>query len=133
MIHLEKDATGKFRHQITIGNNKIYSDLGSSLGGEETAPSPHDLFDSSLAACKAITLMMYAQRKAIPLESVSVDINRDDSKEKSGEYTLDLELTLNGNLTDEQKKLLLTVADKCPVHKLMTQASIHINTNLVSE
>jgi putative redox protein len=130
MVHLQKDSSGKFRQQITIGNNKMYADLGVNLGGDDSAPGPHDLFDSSLAACKAITLMMYAQRKGIPLESVNVDIDRDDSKEKLGEYTLNVSLQFLGDLTDEQKKLLLTVAEKCPVHKLMTQTTIHVNTSL---
>ena len=133
MIHLQKDSVGKFRQKICINNkHELFADVAIESGGEDSASQPHDIFDASLAACKAMTLMLYAQRANIPLEKVDVDIERDDSKEKSGEYSLNVTLHLVGNLTLEQKQKLMTISEKCPVHKLMTQTTININTQLAT-
>ena len=127
-IHLEKSETGRYRQTIRIDQHSIFSDAAVALGGEDSAPDPHDLYDASLAACKAMTLLMYAQRKKIALTSVDIDIERDNSREGKGIYVLNVSLTLNGDLTDEQRQSLGVIADKCPIHKLMTSVSTEINT-----
>ena len=133
MIHLQKDSVGKFRQKITVNNkHELFADVAISSGGEDSASQPHDIFDASLAACKAMTLMLYAQRANIPLEEVNVDIDRDDSNEKSGEYALNVTLSLIGDLTLEQKQKLLAISEKCPIYKLMTQTTIHVNTQLAT-
>src|SRR4051812_10566902 len=98
-VDLKKDATGKLRQRIQIGNHLLFADAPVNAGGDDSAPGPHDIFDASLAACKAITLMMVAQRKSIPLESVDVEVERDASQEAKGHYGLNVKLTLNGNLS----------------------------------
>jgi len=131
MIHLEKASSGKFLQKITIGQQLVYADLNLQAGGDDAAPGPHDLFDSALAACKALTVSLYAERKGIPLAGVKIDVIRDDSREKNGEYVLNVKLELLGELTIEQQQMLLKVAEKCPVHKLMMQSTISIHTELV--
>jgi putative redox protein len=101
------------------------------LGGDESAPDPHDLFDSSLAACTAITLTMYAKRKGMPLEAINIELERDNSKEKNGEYGLALKIEFVGDLTDEQKQQLMVIAGKCPIYKLMSQTTISISHSQV--
>ena len=73
---------------------------------------------------------MYAQKKDIPLTGVTVEIKHDAEQEQKGHYTLIVKLTLKGVLTDAQRQELRAVADKCPVHKLMTSAEIEIETHL---
>ena len=119
-----------FRHSLNIDNHELFTDLPKSLGGDDTAPSPHDYFDAALASCKALTLKLYAQRKGIPLTGVTVEVTRDDSEEQKGKYKLNVKLTLKGVLTDEQRDELHRVADRCPVHKLMTTAEVTIETKL---
>ncbi|MDN4503551.1 OsmC family protein [Alteromonadaceae bacterium BrNp21-10] len=119
-ISLQKSETGTYRQTIRIHQHTVFADVGLVLGGEDSAPDPHDLYDTSLAACKAITLLMFAKRKDIPLTSVDVDIERDNSQEAKGIYVLNVSLKLNGELTDEQRQLLAGIADKCPIQKLMT-------------
>ena len=127
-IHLEKSQSGRYRQTIRIDQHSIFSDADVALGGDDSAPDPHDLYDASLAACKAMTLLMYAQRKKIALTSVDIDIERDNSCEGKGVYVLNVSLTLNGDLTDEQRQSLGAIADKCPIHKLMTSVSTEVNT-----
>ena len=119
-----------FRHSIKIDDYELFTDVPKSAGGEGSAPSPHDYFDASLAACKALTLKMYAQKNDIPLTGVTVEIKHDAEQEQKGHYKLIVKLTLKGVLTDAQRQDLHKVADKCPVHKLMTSAEIEIETHL---
>ena len=119
-----------FRHSLNIDNHELFTDLPKSLGGDDTAPSPHDYFDAALASCKALTLKLYAQRKGIPLTGVTVEVTRDDSEEQKGKYHLNVKLTLKGVLTDQQRDELHRIADRCPIHKLMTTAEVSIETKL---
>ena len=131
MINLQKAGAGVYRQRLSINSHEWYADTSLALGGEDSAPEPHDLFDSSLAACTAITLQMYAKRKGIPLESINIALERDSSKERSGEYGLALTLELIGDLSDDQKQQLMTIATKCPIYKLMSQTEIHISHTLL--
>lgn len=116
--------------RISIGPHTLHSDVSVELGGEGSAPEPHDLFDAALGACKALTLALYAKQRGLPLEGLDVKLNRDDSQERQGIYRLDVELTLHGALDDAQRQQLLRVADKCPIHKLMTSSTVEVSTQL---
>ena len=119
-----------FRHSVNINNHELFTDLPKSLGGDDSAPSPHDYFDAALASCKALTVKLYAQKKDIPLTGVTVEVTHDSAEEQKGKYKLNVKLTLKGVLTDAQRDELHLVADKCPVHKLMTTAEVTIETKL---
>jgi len=122
--------TENFRHSVNINNHELFTDLPKTLGGDDSAPSPHDYFDAALASCKALTVKLYAQKKDIPLTGVTVEVTHDSTEEQKGKYKLNVKLTLKGVLTDEQRAELHRVADKCPVHKLMTTTEISIETRL---
>lgn len=128
----DSDNAGGFRHSLRVGAHQLYTDLPASLGGQDSAPSPHDYFDAALAACKALTLKLYAQRKGIPLTGLHVDVEHDAAQEQKGRYGIAVKLTLQGPLSDDQRQELLRIADRCPVHKLMTTADIDIATQLVA-
>ena len=101
---------------------------GPEAGGRDEAPSAHDYFDASLAACKSLTAVWYAKRNGIPLERVESQVERDASEERKGRYVLRVRLKFHGPLTDEQKKRLYDAVSRCPVHKLMTTTEIAIET-----
>jgi putative redox protein len=119
-------------HRIEIGAHTLHTDVSEELGGTDAAPDPHDYFDAALGACKALTLSLFAKQRGIPLESVDVQLNRDNSDERKGVYRLNVELDLIGPLDDAQREQLLRIADKCPIHKLMTSTEVEITT-LLSE
>ena len=128
-----RDQTGKLRQVVTIRNHRVPVDEMPANGGEDTGPTPHDLYDAALAACKAVTMVWYANRKQIPLEDVAVTVERDDAQERGGTYRLRASLALGGGaLTDAQRGELLHVAAKCPVHKLMTQVTTEVVTELAA-
>jgi putative redox protein len=131
-IRVVRDINTPMRHDIQIGPHRFATDASLAGGGEGSAPEPHDLYDASLGACKALTVLGYAKRKGIPLEGIQVSVDRDASEERTGTYRLKVVLTLTGNLTDPQRQDLLRVAEKCPIHKLMTAVTTEIVTSLSS-
>lgn len=127
-ITVRRDGITGTRHIVKVRAHEIAVDTG---GEHDAGPTPHDLYDSALAACKALTVLVYAQHKGIPVEEIEVVVNRDDSQERQGLYKLDSTLHVTGALSEEQKAALLRVAGKCPVHRLMTEVKTEIETRLV--
>ena len=129
-IEVVRDRARKMKHTVHVRQHAFAVDEPAGNGGEDLGPTPHDVYDSALGSCKALTMLWYAQRKQIPLEDVRVAVDRDDSEERRGTYRLRVTLELGGPLTPEQRQELLNVAAKCPVHKLMTQATTEVVTEL---
>ncbi|WKE64656.1 OsmC family protein [Gallaecimonas kandeliae] len=131
MITLKTVQAGKLRHEIQVKDfAALYSDMPEPQGGEGSAPEPHDYFDLSLGACKALTAILYARHKGMALDGLTVTVHRDDSEERQGLYRLAVTLELQGQLTDAEKERLVTIADRCPIHKLMTSTEVRIETAL---
>ena len=120
------------RHEIHIGRFSLATDLSVEEGGEASGPNPHDLYDSALGACTALTVLWYAKRHNMAVEGIEVSVERDATQERSGVYRLSAALTLTGNLSATQRQELLRAAQKCPVHKLMTNVTTEISTALSS-
>jgi putative redox protein len=130
-ITVTRDTARKMKHDVQVRTHTFAVDEPEGNGGEDLGPTPHDVYDSALGACKALTLLWYARRKQIPLEDVHITVERDDSAERQGSYKLRVALELRGPLSEAQREELLRVADKCPVHKLMTQVTTEVTTELV--
>lgn len=127
-IKLSKSDLGKFRQLLQVDQHELIADARFD-SESDAGPNPHDLYEAALAACKAITLFMYAEKAGIPLEDVKITIDRDSSEERSGQYHLHVGVVLNGNLDSSHKDRLENVAAKCPIHKLMTTGTTTITTN----
>ena len=94
----------KMRHTATVRQHTIALDEPASNGGEDLGVGPHDLYDGALGACKALTVLWYAQRKQIPVEDIQVSVERDDADERKGVYRLRTTLSLGGALTFQQER-----------------------------
>ena len=129
-ILIQRERAHKMQHTVRVRAHAFTVDEPPGNGGEDLGFTPHDVYDSALGACKAMTVLWYANRKQIPLEDIRVDVERDDSAERQGTYRLRVTLALTGPLSDAQRQELLTVAGKCPVHKLMTVATTEVTTEL---
>lgn len=125
-IETETIVAGEYPQTVRVRNHAFTADASVSSGGNDTAPGPHDLFDASLAACRAITAMWFAKRKGIPLERVDTRVESDDTDERKGVYRFRVHVSFHGPLTDEQRAALHRAADACPITKLMTKAEITI-------
>jgi putative redox protein len=129
-ILVARDRTRKMKHTVQVRQHSFAVDEPPANGGEDLGITPHDVYDSALGACKAMTVLWYANRKQIPVDDIQATVERDDSAERQGVYKLRVRLTLTGALTEAQRKELLAVAEKCPVHKLMTVATTEVTTEL---
>ncbi len=131
-ITITRDRSGTMKHVVAVREHRLVADELPDNGGEDAGPTPHDLYDAALGACKALTVLWYAQRKHYPVEDIRVEVARDASEERQGVYRLHTTLALSGPLTDAQRQELVAVAGKCPVHKLMTQVRTEITTELAA-
>ena len=131
-ITVTRDRRGKMKHVVKVRDHRLCVDESAANGGEDAGPAPHDLYDAALGACKALTVLWYANRKAIPVEEIAVTVDRDAADGRKGVYRLHTTLALTGALTHAQRQELLAVAAKCPLHKLMTQVTTEIRTELAA-
>lgn len=122
------EPLGRLRHVITIDTHTLVADMPSASGGDDSGPSSHDYFDASLLACMGQTAIMYARLHELPLERVLLHVERDASREREGTYVLNVTVSLEGELSVQQRARLLQIVDRCPVHKLMTTTTIEIHT-----
>src|SRR5438874_6634997 len=126
------------RSKQNLQNEITYSDKTASLigdepveaGGDGAGPDPYTLLLSALGTCTAITLRLYARQKGWPLDRVTVGLRQQrvhstDSAECGNRsdcyvHKIQRQLTLEGDLTDEQRARLQQIASRCPVHKTLT-------------
>jgi uncharacterized OsmC-like protein len=126
--------------QIQASNHHILADEPVSAGGDDKGPAPFDLLLSSLAACKVMTVHMYARRKEWPVETVTITLNHrkisahdcEDCETKGTAKVdiIDCEISFEGNLDEAQIKRLAEIADRCPVHRTLTSET-KIRTTVV--
>lgn len=103
------------------------------VGGTQKGMNPHELLLGSLASCTAITLRMYANRKEWPLDSVQVNVNITVEADATKGTIIERSIQLNGNLSAEQKERLLYIANRCPIHKILSgtlQIQTHLNNGI---
>ncbi len=121
-------GAGGFANRIASGRHRLRADEPASLGGTDTGPSPYELLLAALGACKSMTLRMYADRKGWPLEGVEVRLAhskvhaRDCAECETKEGKIDrieVEIEVAGPLDDEQRRRLMEIADRCPVHRTL--------------
>lgn len=116
---------------ILAGHHSLIADEPSTIGGNDFGPSPYELLNSSLGACTAMTLQMYARRKKWDLQEVKVHLSHakknshpDDMAELDGAHSLidrfERVIELKGDLDERQRKRLLEIANKCPVHRTLS-------------
>ncbi len=133
----EADANG-FIQDISASGHHLIADEPINYGGDFLGPTPYQLISAGLGACTSMTIRMYARRKNIPLEHVQVDISHEKihavdcaaCEQSSGKVDrFKRQITLVGELSDEERQRLLGIADKCPVHRSL-ENEIDIVTEL---
>ncbi|MGK2957283.1 MAG: bifunctional alpha/beta hydrolase/OsmC family protein [Acidimicrobiales bacterium] len=130
---------GTFLNHVVAGRHQFLADEPADVGGFDAGPSPYDLLAAGLGACTSMTLRMYANRKSLPLDRVTVEISHtrvhlDDCEHPGSQGALidqfERRIHLEGALSDEQRSSLVVIADKCPVHRTLN-APARIHTILV--
>jgi len=106
---------------LSVDGYSMVIDGGKEDGGSGLGPNPTRVAEAALAACAAITLRMYARRKKWDLAGVDITIKRAPSEDSHTPHLLEKELRVSGALDDAQRARLLEIADKCPVHRMLTE------------
>ncbi|HTA63754.1 MAG TPA: OsmC family protein [Bacteroidia bacterium] len=108
-----------YKTEIIAGPNKLVADEPTTNGGKGLGFGPGELLAASLAACTSITLRMYADRKEWVVDKIEVDVEfeRDEVKNTS---SIIRKIHFSGNLDAEKTEKLMTMADKCPMHKTLS-------------
>jgi putative redox protein len=104
-----------FATVMSARTHTLVADEPLDLGGDDTAATPYEHLLGALASCIAITLRMYATRKAWPLEGVDVDATMSEGRTP----TITRTIRLRGPLDDAQRARLVEIADACPVSRLL--------------
>ncbi len=144
-VVVSETAQGPFLNHVVVGNHRLLADEPESVGGFDAGPAPYDFLGAALGACTSMTLRMYADRKKMPLDRVTVEVSHgkvhaDDCAEcadndnvfaeiASGRATMidrfERVITIEGDdLTNDDRAKLLAIADKCPVHRTLESASV---------
>ena len=128
-VVVRETRNSKFQQIISTGPHRLLADEPVAAGGEDSGPGPYDFLLASLGACTSMTMRMYADRKSLPLERVTVTlkhqkIHAEDCAEcetKAGMLDqIDRVIAMEGALDAEQRSKLMEIADKCPVHRTLT-------------
>ena len=106
-----------FTHDVEVAGHSLVVDEPEVAGGANQGPSPTRLVGGALAACTAITIEMYADRKGWELGEVEVDVEiaYDGAVPSAFTVTLNVECDLD----DEQLERLRVIAGRCPVHRIL--------------
>lgn len=115
-VIVRSDET-KLGQDVTVGALKLRADHEVADGGDDTGPAPHELLLAALGSCTSMTLRGYAARKGWPLTSVQVTLAGANA---DGRFVITRQIVLNGDLDGEQRRRLLEIAEKCPVHRTLT-------------
>jgi uncharacterized OsmC-like protein/alpha/beta superfamily hydrolase len=134
-VVVAETTQGAFLNHVVVGRHRFLADEPESVGGFDAGPSPYDLLAAALGTCTSMTLRMYATRKSIALDRVTVEVTHDKVHAKDADGAgatgdaprLDRfrrAIHLEGALGDDDRDRLLAIADRCPVHRTLEQSSL---------
>ena len=126
-VVVEETGRGRYENWVVIGDHHFFVDEPQEVGGGGRGPDPYELLNASLGACTSMTIRMYADRKSIPLDTVSVTVRQSKDYAEDCEHCeegekvdiFERDIRLSGDLDAQQHAKLIEIADKCPVHRTL--------------
>jgi len=132
-----RSGHGKFGTEVHTPAHRFVADEPRSYGGDDSGPTPYDLLLAALGTCTAMTMRLYADRKGWPLEGATIHLSHERDHEEDCEHALNGEdgqiqalhrrIAVRGPLDDDQRRRIVAIADKCPVHRTL-EGHLHIHT-----
>ncbi|WP_339913648.1 bifunctional alpha/beta hydrolase/OsmC family protein [uncultured Brevundimonas sp.] len=121
-VRIEETGAGKFQVRVVTSSTIFLADEPASVGGLDSGPTPYELLSAGLGACTAMTCRLYAERKSWPLERVVVEVGH-TAKTTSEPDRFVRKIAFQGDLDEAQHVRLLEIADRCPVHRTLTESA----------
>jgi len=124
----------RYAQTVSIGSHVFQSDEPADVGGNDMGPNPQELVMASLGACTNITIQMYAERHQWPLKGVRATVSYAKvlaENSPAPDATIEMEISLAGNLSGEQQQRLLEIAQRCPVHRMLASPVV-VHTRLLA-
>lgn len=136
-VVVQETRRSKFQQTVTVGPHRLLADEPTTVdGGADTGPGPYDYLLAALGACTSMTMRLYADRKSLPVDRITVTLNHgkihaEDCAECETKVGLldhiERTIAMDGSLDADQRAKLLEIADKCPVHRTLT-SEVRITT-----
>ena len=139
-VVVQGTGNGKFQQAVAMGPHRLIADEPPDYGGADSGPTPYDLLLAALGTCSSMTMQLYADRKGWPLEKATVTLRHDQIHAKDCEDcetaegkvdVIDREIALHGALDEDQRRRIIAIADKCPVHRTL-HAEVKVRTTEVT-
>ena len=125
VVVVAENGQGRYQQAVTVGQHQLIADEPVSVGGADAGPAPFDLVMAGLGACTSMTLRMYAERKGLALTHVSVALSHEKiTLDGVARDRIERTISLTGELTADQRQRLLEIANKCPVHRALSQSLV---------
>lgn len=122
-VVVAENGQGRYQQEVLVGQHRLIADEPASMGGADAGPAPFDFLMSGLGACTSMTLRMYAERKGLALTGISVALRHDKiDVDGIARDRITRQITLEGDLLPEQRRRLLEIANRCPVHRALSHS-----------
>ena len=125
VVVVAENGKGRYQQAVTVGQHQLLADEPVDVGGADAGPAPFDFVMAGLGACTSMTLRMYAERRGMALKAIHLSVSLSYDKVTVDGVARDhiqRTITLEGELSDEQRQRLLEIANKCPVHRALSQS-----------
>jgi len=132
MVSTSRRPDATYACDITVRQHRFVADEPVDAGGEDLGPSPVEMVSAALGSCTAITIEMYARRKGWSISKLDVSVVREVVNDPAATLEGRIErrdqfrtrIHLEGDLNDEQRRRLFTIAARCPVHRMLAGSPI---------
>ena len=130
-LTVSENGLGRYQQTVSAGRHTLIADEPLAADGDDAGLAPFDFLLAALGSCTSITLRMYAQRKGLALTHVSVALSHQkiDVEGQGKVDRIERIITLEGDLSAEQRERLLEIANKCPMYRTL-QSDITIDSRV---
>ena len=130
-LTVSENGAGRYQQTVRTRRHELIADEPVDAGGNDAGLAPYDFLLAALGACTSMTLRMYAERKGLPLTRVHVELKHEKIRtaDQPPVDRIERVITLDGDLTPEQRQRMLEIANKCPMYRTLT-SNIQIESTI---
>ena len=108
---------GGKKTETVIGRHTVITDQPEANGGEDAAPSPFNLFLTSIVSCAGIYVIFFCQKRNIPLDDIRLVQKTERDPETRAVTKISIDVELPEDFPEKYKGALLNAIDLCTVKK----------------